>query len=201
MVHPKGDNAFYCNYADGSKRYEELITKDIVGFIEATYRAKKGRTNRAIGGTSMGGFGALKIAMKFPGEYAAVVAHSPIIFPGKNPLDVPEEVKSSRYYQFFVGILRPLFGDPLRQELWDANNPLVLAKSGRLDGLHVSFDYGTDDRYIQSIHIDQGIKELDQELTAAGVKHTFKIYPGEPHGWALVDTHIEETLTFLTQTF
>jgi S-formylglutathione hydrolase FrmB len=201
MVHPKADNGFYCNYADGSKRYEDLITKDVVSYVEATYRVKSGKANRAIGGTSMGGYGALKIAMKFPGEYASVVAHSPIIFAGKNPLDVPEEMKSSRYYQFFVGILRPLFGEPLRQELWDENNPLVLAKSGKLDGLHVWFDYGTDDRYIQSIHIDQGIKELDQELTAAGVKHTFKIYPGEPHGWALVAAHIEDTLSFLCQSF
>src|SRR5262245_5308005 len=25
MVHPRGDSSFYCNYADGSKRYEDFI--------------------------------------------------------------------------------------------------------------------------------------------------------------------------------
>ncbi len=201
MVHPWGDNSFYCNYADGSKRYEDLITRELESLMETQYRARKGRENRAIGGTSMGGYGALKIAMKYPDRYASVVGSSPIIFVGNNPLDVPDNVKNSRYYQFFVNVLKPIFGDPFRQDLWDANNPLLLAKSGKLDDLHIFFDYGTDDRYIPTIHIDEGIKALDRELTGAKVAHTFKIYPGEPHGWALVVAHLDETLPFLCQTF
>lgn len=201
MIHARGDNSFYCNYADGSRRYEDLISQELISYAETHYRAKKGRENRAIGGTSMGGYGALKIAMKHPDLYAATVGHSPIIFLGKNPLDVPEEMKSSRYYQLFVGILRPIFGDPISQDLWDANNPLVLATSGKLDNLKIYFDYGTDDRYIPSIHLDQGIKALDKALTDAGVPHTFKVWPGEGHGWALVDAHIDQSLPFLCQTF
>src|SRR5216117_230442 len=74
MVHPKGDNSFYCNYADGTKLYEDFIVQELPHFIEANYRAMKDRSHRAIGGTSMGGFGALKIAMKFPdnGTMAAI---------------------------------------------------------------------------------------------------------------------------------
>jgi S-formylglutathione hydrolase FrmB len=201
MVHPRGDNSFYCNYADGSKRYEDLITRELESYMETHYRARKGRESRAIGGTSMGGYGALKIALKYPDRYASVVGNSPIIFVGRNPLDVPEEVKSSRYYQFFVNILRPIFGEPLRQDLWDANNPLLLARGEKFDNLHIFFDYGTDDRYIPTIHLDEGIKALDRALSDAGVPHTFKVYPGEPHGWALVAAHLEETLPFLCQTF
>ncbi|HYK91286.1 MAG TPA: alpha/beta hydrolase family protein [Acidobacteriota bacterium] len=202
MVHPWGNNSFYCNYADGSKRYEDLITQELESLMETQYRARKGRENRAIGGTSMGGYGALKIAMKYPDRFASAVGNSPIIFLGRNPiLDVPEEMKTSRYYQFFVNILKPIFGDPFRQDLWDANNPLLLARSGKLGHLHILFDYGTDDRYISTIHIDEGIKALDRALTEAMVSHTFKIYPGEPHGWALVAAHLDETLPFLCQTF
>ena len=201
MVHPRGDNSFYCNYVDGSRRYEDLITKELIAHVESHYRARKGRTNRSIGGTSMGGYGALKIAMKYPDLYASVVGNSPIIFPGKNPLDVPEQVKTARYFQFFANSLAPIFGDPFRQDLWDANNPVVLAKSGKLDSLQIFFDYGTEDRYIPSIHLDEGIKELDKALTDAKVAHTFRIYPGEPHGWALVAAHLGETLPFLCQTF
>jgi S-formylglutathione hydrolase FrmB len=201
FVHPWGDNSFYCNYADGSKRYEDLVTDELVAYMESHYRAKKGRENRSIGGTSMGGYGALKIAMKFPGRYSAVAGMSPIIFTGKNPLDVPEALKSSRFFQFFASMLQPLFGDPLRQELWNQNNPLVLAKSGKLDSLKIYFDYGTADRYIQSIHIDQGVNALDKALTEANVPHVFKVYEGEPHGWALVSSHFDDTLPFLCQTF
>jgi S-formylglutathione hydrolase FrmB len=201
MVHPRGDNSFYCNYIDGSKRYEDLISQELIAYMEANYRARKGRENRSIAGTSMGGYGALKIAMKYLDRYAAVVGQSPILFPGTNPMNLPEEAKSSRFYSYFVEMLKPIFGDPVRQDLWDANNPLSLAKSRKLDGLKIYFDYGTDDRYITMIHLDEGSKALDHILSEAGVPHTFKIHPGEPHGWALIASHISETLPFLCQTF
>jgi len=149
----------------------------------------------------MGGYGALKIAMKYPDLYAAAVGHSPIIFLGKNPLDVPEQMKASRYYQFFEGILKSIFGSPFNEELWEANNPLMLARSGKMNGLKIYFDYGTDDRYNQNIHLDEGVKALDRALTDANVPHTFEVRQGEPHGWALVAAHLEESLEFLCQTF
>ncbi len=201
MVHPDGGNSFYCNYADGGSNYEDFVTRELVAHIEERYRARQDRKSRAIGGTSMGGYGALKIAMKFSDRYASTVGHSPIIFLGKNPLDVPEEMKSTRYYQFFVSILKQVFGDPFQQTLWDANNPLLLAKSGSLNNLNIFFDYGTADRYNRTIHLDEGVKALHQALTEAHVPHTFREYPGEPHGWALVATHLKESLPYLCQTF
>ncbi len=201
LVHPNGASSFYCNYIDGSKRYEDLITQEFIGYMESHYRASKGRENRSIAGTSMGGYGALKIAMKYPDRYAAVVAQSPILFPDGNPLDLPEDVKSSRFYSFFVNMLKPIFGDPLRQDLWNENNPLVLAKNRKLGDLRIYFDYGTDDRYIPMTHLDEGNKILDKELTDAHVPHIFKIHPGEPHGWALIAAHLDETLPFLCRTF
>jgi S-formylglutathione hydrolase FrmB len=201
MIHPRGGNSFYCNYIDGSRRYEDLIAEELISYMEANYRARKGRANRAIAGTSMGGYGALKIAMKYPDRYASVVAQSPIILPGAGPLDFSEEAKASRFYPFFVGMLEPIFGDPVRQELWDANNPLVLAQKGHFNGLNIYFDYGTDDRYIQMTHLDDGNKALDRILEANGVPHIFKIHPDEPHGWSLIASHLEETIPFLCQTF
>jgi S-formylglutathione hydrolase FrmB len=201
MVHPRGDSSFYGNYIDGSRRYEDLITQELTTYMETHYRAAKGRENRAIAGTSMGGYGALKIAMKYPDRYAAVVGQSPILFPGSNPLELSEEARSSRFYSFFINMLTPIYGDPIRQDLWDANNPLVLAKTRKLDGLKIYFDYGTDDRYIQMTHLDEGNKALDRILTEAHVTHTFNIRPGEPHGWALVSAHLDETLPFLSGTF
>jgi S-formylglutathione hydrolase FrmB len=201
VVNPRGDSSFYCNYIDGSKRYEDLVSQELVTFMETHYRAAKGRENRSIAGTSMGGYGALKIAMKYPDRYAAVVGQSPILFPGPNPMELSESARGSRFYTFFVEMLKPIFGDPFKQDVWDANNPLVLAKRDKFDGLRIYFDYGTDDRYIQMVHLDEGAKALDRILTDAHVPHTFKIHPGEPHGWALIASHLDETLPFLCQTF
>jgi len=201
MVHPRGDSSFYCNSLDGTRRYEDLIAQEFISYMESNYRAAKGRENRAIAGTSMGGYGALKIAMKYPDRYSAVVGQSPILFPGANPLAVSEDVKNSRFYSFFVNMLTPIFGEPIRQDLWDANNPLLLAKTRKLDGLKIYFDYGTDDRYIPMTHLDEGAKALDGILNESKIAHTFKIRPGEPHGWALISAHLDETLPFLCQTF
>ncbi len=201
MVHPRGDSSFYGNFIDGSKRYEDLISQELITYMETNYRAAKGRENRAIAGTSMGGYGALKIAMKYPDRYSAVAGQSPILFPGSNPLELSEEAKSSRFYSFFTRMLTPVFGDPVRQDLWDANNPLVLAKTSKLDGLKIYFDYGTADRYIQMTHLDEGNRALDRILTEARIPHTFRIREGEPHGWALVVAHLDETLPFLSASF
>jgi S-formylglutathione hydrolase FrmB len=201
MIHPRGDSSFYCNYIDGTRKYEDLIAEELISYMEKNYRAAKGRDNRAIAGTSMGGYGALKIAMKYPERYAAVAAQSPILFPGTNPLELSEDAKASRFYSFFVNMLKPVFGDPVQQDLWDANNPLLLAKKQKLSNLKIYFDYGTDDRYIPLTRLDEGNQALDSLLTRTGVSHVFKKHPGEPHGWALVAAHLDETLPFLCQTF
>jgi S-formylglutathione hydrolase FrmB len=201
MVHPRGDNSFYCNFADGTKKYEDFVVKEVAAHVESHYRVRKDRASRAIAGTSMGGYGALQIAMKYPELYCAAAGHSPIILLARNPQDVPEELKAARFYQFFMSVLKPVFGDPIRQDLWDASNPLVLARKGNLKRLRIFIDYGTEDRYIQTIHLDQGVKALDQALTEGGVPHVFKEYAGEPHGWALVAAHLDESLPFLCQGF
>ena len=201
FVCPRGDSSFYTNYINNGLRYEDYVTMDLVKHVESTYRARKDRNNRAIAGTSMGGYGALKAAFRHPDLYASVAGHSPIVFLGKNPLDVPDQMKTSRMYTYFSGMLGTIFGNPVDQSYWDQNNPLVLGKERKLDGLNIFFDYGTADRYNQSLRLGEGLKELDRILTEAKVKHTFKEYPDEPHGWALVDKHIHESLPFLTQTF
>ena len=201
VVHPNGGRSFYTNYYDGSLKYEDFVVKELVAHVETTYRASTGRRNRSITGTSMGGFGALKIAMRYPKIYGAVAAHSPIVFLNRNPLDVPPEVKSSRRFRFFSEVFTMIYGDPLNQAYYDANNPLVLAKSADLNGLAIYFDYGTADRYNRIIQLGRGLDALDVALTQAGVPHEFKTHPGEAHGWALVVAHLEESLGFVSQSF
>ena len=57
MVHPDGERSFYTDAADGSADYEKYITQDLLQDVEGTFRIKNERRYRAIGGTSMGGYG------------------------------------------------------------------------------------------------------------------------------------------------
>ena len=198
LVFPDGGRSFYTNYHDGSADYEELIVTELPAFIEKSYRVAPEPAKRAIAGTSMGGYGALKIAMRFPERYVAVAAHSPIVFPIKNPLDVPESARSGRYYEYLSSIFKTVYGDPFDQAYFDENNPIELA-SKELDGLSIYFDYGTADRYNRSMGLGQGLARLDQALSANEVAHQFVTHEAEPHGWELVYTHIGESLAFLSK--
>jgi S-formylglutathione hydrolase FrmB len=200
LVHPNGGTSFYTNYHDKSLNYEDFVVKELPAHVEGLYRVKKSRLSRAVAGTSMGGYGALKIAMKHPELYASAAAHSPIIFPIPNPLNVPPHIKTSRRYQFFSDIFSTVYGNPFNQAHYDANNPLVLARNASKN-LALYFDYGTEDRYNSLVRLDEGLKKLDRTLTEAGVSHTFREHPGEPHGWALVVAHIEESLGFVSEGF
>lgn len=199
IVHPNGGRSFYTNYFDGSEKWEDFVVTELPAHIEKAYRIKTGRGHRAIAGTSMGGYGALKIAMRHPELYRAVAAHSPIVFPMRNPLDVAPEARSGRGFEYFTSVFAAVYGSPLDQDYYDANNPLLLAESARLDGLAIYFDYGTADRYERLVHLGEGLAKLDRTLTERGVPHVFRVHQGEPHGWALVIAHLEESLRFIAE--
>jgi S-formylglutathione hydrolase FrmB len=197
LVHPDGDRSFYTNFHDGGPRYEDFVVDELPAHVEANYRVLSGREHRAISGTSMGGYGALKIALKHPDRYAAVAAHSPIVFPVDNPLDVPASERGGRHFQYLRGVFAQVYGDPFDQAYFDANNPVKLASAGHLDSLAIYFDYGTADRYDAAIGLGQGLAKLDRELSSHGVAHTFVKHEGERHGWALVYAHIPESLAVI----
>ena len=98
-------------------------------------------------------------------------------------------------------VFAEVFGDPFDQEYWDQNNPLVLAKGDNLEDLAIYFDYGTADRYDAQIQMGQGLRRLDGTLTEAGVTHEFRVHEGEPHGWAVVVAHADESFGFLARHF
>ena len=68
------------------------VTKELPGVIAAGLAAQVDVSRVALTGHSMGGHGALTIALKNPGAYASVSAFSPIC----HPCDCPWGVKGAR---------------------------------------------------------------------------------------------------------
>ena len=60
---------------------EDLITKDLVQHLESKYRIDADRSKRAILGISIGGLGAMKIALKYPGQFGSAATVSAAFFP------------------------------------------------------------------------------------------------------------------------
>ena len=70
---------FYVN-SPVSGNWEDFIVKDLVQFVDANYRTIKDKESRGISGHSMGGFGALNLAMLHPDVFSMAYALSPGLF-------------------------------------------------------------------------------------------------------------------------
>jgi S-formylglutathione hydrolase FrmB len=80
IVMPDGANAyggsFYLNSAV-TGNWEDFICRDLVGYIDRTYRTFPQAAARGLAGHSMGGYGAFILAMRHPEIFSAVYALSP----------------------------------------------------------------------------------------------------------------------------
>src|SRR5215203_4333254 len=80
VVAPNGRNAyqgaFYTN-STVTGNWEDYIYRDLVQSVDASYRTIARAESRGIAGHSMGGYGAMSLAMKHPDVFSAVYALSP----------------------------------------------------------------------------------------------------------------------------
>ena len=67
-----GKRTFYKNSYDGKFMSETVIIDELIGCIDNTYRTISDRSGRCIEGHSMGGRGAIRLAMKFPRLFCSV---------------------------------------------------------------------------------------------------------------------------------
>ena len=68
VVLPDAGNSWFINYAasfDGqTNNWEDHIVKDVIGYVDKSYRTEASREGRAIAGLSMGGFGAYSMGLR-----------------------------------------------------------------------------------------------------------------------------------------
>ncbi|RZS95249.1 alpha/beta hydrolase-fold protein [Cecembia calidifontis] len=62
--------------------WETFVTKELVGYIDANYRTLADKKSRGLAGHSMGGYGTLRLGMKYPEVFSAIYALSPCCMDG-----------------------------------------------------------------------------------------------------------------------
>ncbi len=182
IITPEAYTTFYINSKNGHTRYEYFFIREFVPQMEKKFRLLGKRSDRAIGGVSMGGYGALRFAFKYPQMFASVAAHMPALLE-----QLPRGSQNAGFTAFFGGA----FGSPLDEAYWKANTPFVYARTANLAGLKIYVDCGDQDGY----GFDAGTRALDRLLTARHVPHEIHIYPGQ-HDWQFVAQHLLESLEF-----
>lgn len=85
IVMPDAGDSWYTNSATvPADKFEDYIAKDLVSEIDDKFPTIRNRDARAIAGLSMGGYGAIKLALKYPGLFAFAGSLSGALNAGQN---------------------------------------------------------------------------------------------------------------------
>ena len=159
-------NATQAPWASHYRMYDYIVD-ELPAWVEADPMASD---RRAISGHSMGGHGALTIALKNPGRYRSVSAFSPIVA----PTQVPWGQKAFAAY----------LGDD--REAWKAWDTVELIRQAR-EQLPLLVDQGDADEFLQG----QLKPELLQAAAAeAGHPLTLRMQPGYDHSYYFIASFI-----------
>ena len=133
LVMPGGESSYWVNAAlKPADRFGDYLTKDLIADVESRLPAATGRANRAIVGVSMGGYGAVELALTRPELFGFAGAISPAI-------DVPSRKFSIRRWGQWQRF-RTIFGD-WGSETRKAEDPFLLvdrADVGKTPYLYVT---------------------------------------------------------------
>jgi len=189
LVAPRGERGFYINYHDRTFLYEDYIIDEVIPTVER--RLKRGRIDRSqrfVLGISMGGYGAVNLATRHPGLFAAVAALSA-------PMFSEDEISSFMdvWWKRLLGIHR-LFSDGSDRSFLRRNSPRarVETATGALRGLRV-FLLNTE----QDLdNVAQNNRRFAALLEQSGIPVRHVEVAGR-HKWTAWNPHLGAALRYL----
>lgn len=179
--------------------YDDYIARDLVAHVDSNYRTLSDSAHRAIAGLSMGGYGAVSLALRYPDVFAAAASHSGVVAPlfaGPTPFSPPpryyrdiESLRTANPRMWRFG--RDVFGaDTIG---WRARDPVTMAHRRASKDLPIPpifLDVGVDDPFLDAN------RALAYELTTLGADVKYKEWPGK-HDWTYWRAHVAESLSWL----
>ena len=157
-------------------RMESYVAAELPDLVAANFPADMAR--QGITGHSMGGHGALTLALRNPGRYRSVSAFAPIVAPGR----VPWGKALGRY-----------LGDD--RAAWRRHDAVALIEDGaRMPEILV--DQGAADNFLA----EQLRPELLERACAeAGIALTLRLQPGYDHSYYFISTFMADHLRWHAQ--
>jgi len=181
IVTPDGKNSWYTNAIDARSAYEDCIIKDLIPYVDEKYRT----TRRAIAGLSMGGYGAIKFAVKYPQLFFYAASFSGALYAPLGYRSDNSAISRS---------LHTAFGEK-KSDHWTRNNVLVLLDSVSTAALpYFYISTGARDSFTRII---ENTRELVERLRSKDALYEYHELPGE-HNWAFWDKEIATLLQKLS---
>jgi enterochelin esterase-like enzyme len=194
IVTPDGFTSFYINAGNGSLNYEDFFIKELIPHIEKTYKVKAERKYRGIAGLSMGGYGALIYALKYPNLFVASAPLSAVVYSDIDIVGLDDNLYNSL---FSNSIGKNLKGKDRLTATWLINSPMSIIEkktTEELAAVKYWIDCGDDD------FLTIGNAQLHIALTNKKVPHEFRMREGG-HNWTYWRTGVIDALSFIGDNF
>ena len=155
-------------------RMEDYIIHELPKVIEEHFPAKK--DTRGIFGHSMGGHGALTLALKYPHNFRSVSAFAPICAPSQCPWGK----KAFTAY----------FGE--NKEDWLKHDANELMKTSSLN-IPMLIDQGSEDEFLEK---ELNFKKFEVTCSSKNYPATFRMQKGYDHSYYFIASFIEDHIRF-----
>ncbi len=165
IVCPDGgyDSWYLDSPVDSTVRYETHIATEVVGYVDHYYHTRRDRAGRAIAGLSMGGHGALSLAIRHPDLFGAAGSMA-------GGLDLRSWKKNN-------WDLKGVLGDPdTHWNNWEEYSVVNLVPRLKDLNLPLLIDCGLGDFFLPAN------RDMHRLLTEAGIPHEYTERPGEHNG-------------------
>ncbi len=154
-------------------RMWDYVTDELPRLIFGTFPLDEAQ--QAITGHSMGGHGALTIAMSFPGRFKSVSAFAPIAHPTASDW-------GRKQFSAYLGV---------DQTKWAAHDATLLMKKRGFDG-PMLIDQGAQDQFLDLLQPEA----LAKAMMARRQNGVFRMQKGYDHSYFFVASFIEDHLRF-----
>ena len=182
VVMPNVHRSFYTNTVSGHK-YFDFVAEELPAICKAYFPVSDKREDTFVAGLSMGGYGALKLALTYPDRYAAVASLSGVTLITDRLI---REVTPARSNEFLH-----VFG-PVEEVAGSGNDLTALADriiAEKIRKPAVFMACGESDFLLQD-------NRIFRERYGEAFNINYMEAPGN-HNWDFWDTHIQKVLAWL----
>jgi len=182
VIMPAVDRSFYTDMARG-KNYWTFVSEELPTLVRAFFPISAARKDTFVAGLSMGGYGALKLALTYPDRYAAAASLS-------GALDISQIIQAPG--RDWRNEMKSIFGN-LKKVVGGSNDLFALATNvanSKWKKIPLFVCCGTEDFLYESN------RKFREHANTLGLNLT---YEGEPgiHDWAYWDQKIQRVLEWL----
>ena len=181
IVCPDGNNSWYWDSpVDDKFKYETYISGELVKWIDGNYKTIKNKKGRAITGLSMGGHGALYLALTHQDVFGAAGSMSGGVDIRSFPENWEMAARLGKYAE--------------RPDNWERNTIINMLHLLTAKSLALIIDCGIDDFFFRVN------ENLHQQLLLRNIPHDYVTRPGA-HNWQYWNNAIKYQLLFMSNYF